>query len=189
MPTNAVRKMRWTYAADLQAAAFVRSEFQVDVSNWTVTGLNRNYRVAGPGSRRIDDDDLGSIGYSGAWTISPPPGNFSGGTIRYSTKRGDSLACTYHVPQGHELFLGTRYADKGTTIQVSVDALAPQSINLRVPAEDVLARVSLGQLGAGDHTVHIANTALTANISILIFWKLRSRLSLCPHSLCRRGSH
>src|SRR5436190_22547241 len=29
VPTNAVRKLRWTYAADLQKSAFLRSEFQV----------------------------------------------------------------------------------------------------------------------------------------------------------------
>ena len=59
VPTQSIRKMRWTYAADLQAGSFVRSEFQVVVSNWTVTGTNRTYSVAGPGSRRAEDHDDG----------------------------------------------------------------------------------------------------------------------------------
>ena len=67
IPTNTIRKMRWTYAADLQAGAFARSEFQVVVSNWTVTGTNRTYSVAGPGSLRIEDDDA-AMAYSGTWT-------------------------------------------------------------------------------------------------------------------------
>ena len=57
VPMNAVRKMRWTWAADLQAGDFVRSEFAVTVSNWTVNGSNRNYQVAGVGSWRVEDDD------------------------------------------------------------------------------------------------------------------------------------
>src|SRR5260370_6264872 len=48
VPANAVRKLRWTYSADLQSGAFVRSEFQVVVSNWTVTGSGRAYSIAGP---------------------------------------------------------------------------------------------------------------------------------------------
>src|SRR5207237_5490771 len=56
VPTHSVRKVRWTYAADLQPGQFSRSEFQVVVSNWTVTGLGRSYFVAGLGSRRINDD-------------------------------------------------------------------------------------------------------------------------------------
>lgn len=48
VPVSAVRKLRWTYAADLQAGTFVRSEFQVVVSNWTVTGSGQAYSIAGP---------------------------------------------------------------------------------------------------------------------------------------------
>src|SRR6202035_690835 len=55
IPATAVRKLRWTYSADLQAGAYVRSEFQVVVSDWTVTGTGRAYSIASPGSRRIED--------------------------------------------------------------------------------------------------------------------------------------
>ena len=47
--------LRWTYAAALQAGAFVRSEFQVVVSNWTVTGSGRGLldcRSGQPAHRR-----------------------------------------------------------------------------------------------------------------------------------------
>ena len=57
IPTDRVRKLRWTWAADLQSASFQQTEFQVSISNWQVTGTNRTYYVAGPGSRRIEDTD------------------------------------------------------------------------------------------------------------------------------------
>ena len=40
---NKVRKLRWTYAADIQPASFARTEFAVTISNWTVTGSNLQY--------------------------------------------------------------------------------------------------------------------------------------------------
>ena len=85
IPTNNIRKMRWTYAADLQAGAFERSEFQVVVSNWTVTGTNQTYSVAGPGSLRIEDDDRCDACIARSWTESR--GNYSGGTIHYDDVR------------------------------------------------------------------------------------------------------
>ena len=60
-----VRKLRWTWAADMQAADFQRSEFSVVVSNWTVTGSGQQYQVAGPGSRRIEDDST-TLTYTGS---------------------------------------------------------------------------------------------------------------------------
>ncbi len=159
VPPSAVRRMRWTYAAAMQESAFERSEFEVAITSWTVTGTNRNYRIAGPGSRRINDDDLKSITYSGVWTPQRPF-NFSDGTIRYTTAHGAALTCTYHVPQGHELFLGSRYVDLGCEISVVVDTSTARVIDMKIPAEDVLCRVSLGKLGAGDHTVTITHNGL-----------------------------
>jgi hypothetical protein len=67
VPTDQVRKMRWTYAADLQSGDFERSEFEVVVSNWSVTGTNRGYSVAGPGSRRFENHDP-AVSYEGSWS-------------------------------------------------------------------------------------------------------------------------
>ena len=47
VPTNKVRKLRWTYAADLQTGAFERSEFAAVISNWSVTGTGGRTRWAG----------------------------------------------------------------------------------------------------------------------------------------------
>ena len=85
VPTSNVRKMRWTWAADQQPGNFQRSEFSVVVTDWTVSGSNLLYQVAGPGSRRIEDD-AGGGGYSGGpWT--KEIGNFSGGSIHLDVRR------------------------------------------------------------------------------------------------------
>jgi hypothetical protein len=65
VPAAAIRKLRWTYSADLQAGAYARSEYQVAVSNWTVSGTGRTYSIAGPGSQRIEDD-ASEVQYIGA---------------------------------------------------------------------------------------------------------------------------
>ena len=150
IPANAVRKLRWTYSADLQAGAFSRSEFQVVVSNWTVTGSGRAYSIAGPGSRRIEDNST-QVQYTGTWASAS--GNFSGGTIQSTSTNQSSLTCSYTSAQQHSLYLGTRLVDGGTLISISVDGQTPVTVNLNVPGEDVLIRTPLGQLAAGSHTI------------------------------------
>src|SRR5579871_4763086 len=157
IPATAVRKLRWTYSAAFQVGEYERSEFQVAVSNWTVTGTGRSYSVAGPGSRRIEDNSR-SVQYSTGWT--PGTGNFSGGTIQSTSTNSSSVTCTYTSAQTHSLYLGTRLADAGTLISVTVDGGTPLSENLNVPTEDVLIRRPLGQFGAGSHRVvatHVGN--------------------------------
>lgn len=78
IPTNRVRKLRWTWAADLQAGTFSQTEFEVNISGWTVTGNNAQYFVAGPGSRRIEDTDNPAT-FTGTWDIQQ--GNYSGSRI------------------------------------------------------------------------------------------------------------
>ncbi|MGE5568999.1 MAG: hypothetical protein ACM3S5_08185 [Rhodospirillales bacterium] len=152
MPTTNVRKMRWTWAADFQRGGFERTEFSVEVSNWTVTGSNRTYVVAGPGSRRIEDD-APEVSYTGEWNTGR--GNFSGGTIRWTESAGAGLSCTYRAQAAHSLYLGTRRAYNGGRISVSVDGGEPIAMDLLIPGEDVLVRAPLGTLEPGTHTVAI----------------------------------
>jgi hypothetical protein len=154
IPASAVRKLRWTYSADLQAGAYLRSESQVVVSNWTVTGTGRAYSIAGAGSRRIEDDN-NLVQYVGAW--SPTGGNFSGGSIQSTSTNHDAINCTYTSAQLHSLYLGTRLLDNGTVISYSVDGQSAVTINLNFPSEDVLIRTLLGQFGAGSHTVTVTH--------------------------------
>ena len=116
--THRVRKLRWTYSADLQDQAFARSEFSVVVSNWTVSGSGRSYSIAGPGSRRIEDDNR-NLTYSGIWTKST--GNFSGGSVHLTHAAGSTLRTEYKASQTHTLYLGTRLVPNGASVMVTVD--------------------------------------------------------------------
>jgi hypothetical protein len=158
VPTSNVRKLRWTWAADVQAGSFVRSEFAVVVSNWAVTGTNLQYTVAGPGSRRIEDDNPSiSLTPSANWTQTR--GNYSGGSIQCTAKSGAQVSCTYTAQTAHSLYLGTRYIAAGALITASVDGATPQSINLELSGEDVLVRILLGQFQPGAHSVTLTNTS------------------------------
>ncbi|HEY3742162.1 MAG TPA: hypothetical protein VGL53_20055 [Bryobacteraceae bacterium] len=151
--TTNVRKLRWTYAADLQAATYSRSEFSVSVTNWTVTGTNRAYSVAGGGSKRIEDFDLTPVG---TWT--PSKGNYSNGTITCTSTTGDSITCPYNATVTHSLYLGTRVIAAGATVQVTVDGTLAATESLTIAGEDVLVRRLIGQYSAGSHTVVVTNT-------------------------------
>jgi hypothetical protein len=169
IPTTQVRKLRWTWAADLQPNQFQQTEFQVNISQWTVTGSNRQYSIAGPGSRRIEDTDL-SIQYSGEWSHPPPlaadasiwpvqSGNYSNSKVHFSRTLGDSCSVTYSESTAHQLYLGTRFVSDASTIGVSIDGLPANTIPLVVPGEDVMVRIPLGAVAAGTHIVAIQNLA------------------------------
>jgi hypothetical protein len=106
VPVTNVRKMRWTWAADLQPGTFQRTEFSVVVSGWTLSGGSLQYSVAGPGSRRAEDSAGDEIVYHGAW--SSALGNFSGGSIHWTTTPGDSLSFSYTAPRGSLPLLGNQ---------------------------------------------------------------------------------
>ena len=154
VPTNKVRKLRWTYAADLQPGAFARSEFDAVISNWSVSGTGAAYSVAGLGSRRYEDNSVGMI-YSGSWTVTR--GNFSGGTVHSTLTAGDAISFQYTASQAHTLYVGTRYTGSGAQISIVVDGGAASTLNLRVPGEDVLIRWPVGAYGSGNHTVFITH--------------------------------
>ncbi len=180
VPARFIRKIRWTYAAALQPGTFIRSEFGVVVSNWSVTGTGRQYSVAGPGSRRVNDDSVDAR-YSGLWTSSQ--GNFSGGSIHFTTTPGASVQCRYSSAQSHSLYLGTRMAFGGATIRVSVDSGAPVSLNLSLPGEDVLFRSHLGELGAGDHTVQITHSGATGTYVYFDFLEVAIPATQTPSNI------
>lgn len=158
--TTNVRRLRWTWAADLQPANFGRSEFSVVVRNWQATGTNLLYSFAGPGSRRIEDDSS-EVTYSGSWV--EERGNYSGGSIRHTETVGDHVTCTYSTPATHTLYMGTRYLDPAplalVRATVVVDGGTPILLDLTRGGEDVLIRHSLGQLSASTlHTVTITHS-------------------------------
>lgn len=178
VPTQNVRKMRWTYAAELQTGAYQRSEFVVRVSQWTVTGTNRGYQVAGPGSRRLEDDGELAV-YSGAWASSSP-GNFSGGSIHYTTTPGAAVTSSYFASAAHVLYLGARRAANGGRVSVAVDGGVAQEFDLALAGEDVLVRIALGSFGAGNHTVTATHAGVDGKYLYFDFFEIAIPASELP---------
>ncbi|MGA2134621.1 MAG: hypothetical protein ABSH50_20230 [Bryobacteraceae bacterium] len=153
VPMNAVRKMRWTWAADLQSSDFARSEFSIMVSDWVVTATDRTYQVAGPGSWRVEDGDS-SLVLTGNWAQTI--GNYSGGTISCATTPGASISYSYLSPQDHNLNLGTRRLPNAAQLSVQVDQNPVQTLTVALSGEDILVRWPLGTLtGQTQHTVTV----------------------------------
>ena len=177
IPTSRVRKMRWTYSADLQPAAFARSEFQVVVSNWTVTGAGRAYSFAGPGSRRIEDHDAAMV-YAGGWVEAR--GNYSGGTIHRVSTAGASVECTYSAAGDHTLYAGLRYTGNGATVSIAADGQSPQTVDTRIAGEDALFRYPAGEYGAGSHTVTVTHAGDTGTDCFFDFLEMASLSSDLP---------
>lgn len=160
IPATTIRKMRWTFSADLQAATYGRSEFLVTISNWTVTGTNGAYAVAGAGSRRIENRDS-VISYTGNWAETG--GNFSGGSITACTTQGSRATLNYVAPAAHQLLVGTRRAPNAAVMVVNVDGVDVLSKALVLAGEDVLLRVPVAALSAGPHTVTITHGGPTGS--------------------------
>ena len=155
VPTTSVRKMRWTWAADLQSGSFARTEYQVVVANWQVTGTGRQWYVAGPGSRRLEDSgDM--VVYSGTW-LAPTQGNYSGNWIHSTQQIGATATFTYWQNESHSLYLGTQTVFDGATALVTINNSTPQTFNLATPGEQDLIRVPLGVLPAGSYTVTVTH--------------------------------
>ncbi len=148
---TSVRKMRWTYVAAWQDTPFERTEFEVRVSNWTVTG-DRTYSVAGPGSRRIEDD-APEVTYSAGWTGFKGAHNYSDGSFHSTQTSGAEVSCTYTTSAGHWLYLGAQMLDKGADLSITVDGGAALRPTLFAAGEDSMVRIPLGQYGPGTHTV------------------------------------
>ncbi len=170
IPTDNVRKLRWTWAADLQPATFEQTEFEVQISNWNVTGQNRSFYVAGPGSRRIENDGPG-VSYVGAWNVES--GNYSGSTIQWTQTTNDQCTITYQEATQHQLYLGTRLLTAGANIAVTIDGqVLPTLSTLSLNGEDVLVRSALGTLAAGSHTIVLQHKGPTGNLLYFDFLEI-----------------
>jgi hypothetical protein len=170
VPTSSVRKLRWTYSADFQVGAYQRCEYQVVVSNWSVSGTGLAYNVAGGQSRRIEDSSH-DLTYVGAWTQSAPL-NFSGGSIHQTTTPDSSVSCTYTAAQNHSLYLGTRKAITGGQVSVVVDGQAAQTVSLLL-GEDILVRILVGALSGGaQHVVTVTHSGANGSDFYFDFFEI-----------------
>ena len=177
-----VRKLRWTFAAELQSGAYQRAEFSVVVSNWTVSGTGLTYSVSGPGSRRIEND-AACWTSTGTWVNSP--GNFSGGSITYNIQpsplTNPTYTCQFNAERAFEVFIGTRMAANCGAISVAIDGTAVLAKNLYLGVEDALVRLSAGTIQAGSHTITIQNTGTSGSYLYFDFLELVVRSQQLPN--------
>ena len=134
------------------------------VSNWSVSGTGLEYQLAGVGGLRIEDDSA-EIAYEpeSCWTESR--GNFSGGSIRWTSTPGASLICEYAIPADHALYLGTRRAAKCAAIAIQVDDDPPVTQQLALAEEDVLVRLPLGaRTGGTPHRLTITHNGAAGDV-------------------------
>jgi hypothetical protein len=169
IPATNVRKVRWTWAADLQNNEFSQTEFRVTVSNWAVTGTNRLYSFAGPGSRRIEDTDS-SIAFAGSWQLET--GNYSASKIHVTSAPGDTCTITYSETSPHQAYLGLRRTSGAPPIRIVVDGGPALNTTLTLLGEDVLVRYPLGGLGAGSHTVTVTHTGTASQALYFDFFEV-----------------
>jgi hypothetical protein len=169
VPTANVRRMRWTWAPELQFDEYQRTEFDVAISNWQVTGARTERLVAGPGSRRIDDDGR-EMTYAGTWTTEA--GNYSGASIRRSQSGGAAATCAYDAAADHLLFVGTRYTNNGAAISIQVDDGPAVTIDTKRALEDVLVRLPLGPVAAGRHTISVTHAGVDGQDAFFDFLEI-----------------
>jgi len=63
----------------------------------------------------------------------------------------------YTALQSHTLYLGTRYTGNGAQLSIAVDDGTPNTVDLRVPGEDVLIRWPVDEYGSGAHSITITH--------------------------------
>lgn len=171
VPTSKVRKLRWTWAADIRPASFARSEFSVVITDWTVTGSGRQYFVAGPGSRRIEENDPAVVYSANDWLLEGP-GNYSASRIAVTSQIQATCTITYTETANHQLLLGSRLLSPGPTLGVSIDGSSPLSFDLNLNGEDVLVRLPLGSYAPGTHVVTLTHQGPAADVANNIYYPL-----------------
>lgn len=177
VPVSRIRKLRWTYSADMQAGAYQRTEFAVSIRNWRVSGREATYYIAGPGSVRIEDT-APQVEFEGPWTKGA--GNFSGGSIHFTTTPGASVSCECEISQPLTAYLGTRYAAGGAAIEARIDGDAVQRFSLHIPGEDVLARIPLLQLAPGHHQFTFTHQGQNGEAFYFDFLELANPVQALP---------
>ena len=159
---NDIQKLWLTFAPALaNGCGYGETEWNVVVSNWTVTGAaeTRALKVAGANSVRIEEDDAW-VAYSGFWEPSPEAkGVFSEGRARRASQTNAAATVATCCGQTHDIYVGTRFDFDCGKVDVLLDgvpALTP--LDCYRPAEQArsqIRRKMFSGVAAGSHTVQI----------------------------------
>ena len=163
-----IQKLWITFAPALaNSAAYAPTEWQVSVTNWTLTdpGGVRPLKVAGPGSVRIEEDNPWVV-CAGYWEdpsiVDPKVAAYwsRGRAIRsaYSAYESRTLTIETHCQATHDIYLGTWLDSNCGIISATLDGGAPVTPDCYGPG--MLARRRLfASVAAGKHTVVLAMTS------------------------------
>lgn len=134
-----VRQMWLTFAPALaDSGPYQATEWTATFTNWTVTGDNRELRVAGPGSVRVEESDPWCE-YSGTgWGVEA--GFYSRGFARRASQPGDAVEIAYHCQHQHDLYLGTSLGPDRGKWQVSLDGDPETELDCYLPDGPVVTR-------------------------------------------------
>ena len=165
-----VDKVWWTIAPALpNSQAYQPTEFQMVVTNWTVTSNpagKRALKVAGPGSVRIEEDSTW-VSTSGYWE--PAPGNdpvngafafWSQGRAIRAAAAGASITIETHCQSTHDIYVGTRLDTNCGIVSATLDGGAPVTLDCYYPAATTsqTRRLLFSGVAAGQHRVVITLT-------------------------------
>ena len=157
-----IQKLWLTFAPALaNGCAYTATEWQVAVSNWTVTdgAGTRALQVAGPNSVRIEEDS-GWVQYSGPWeTAGAEKGVFRGGRAMRAAQPGATATVTTHCGPTHDIYVGTRLDYNCGKVDFLLDGIAGSApLDCYRPANEAQSRIrrkAFAGVAAGEHTLEI----------------------------------
>lgn len=162
VPTT-IQKLWLTYVPDWQIGEFIRGEFSIIATNWSVTDPNNrcSLKVAGEGSVRIEENDVW-VGKNGYWenpAITSPiinPFWSKGFALRsaYSGSQPRSLTIETHCGNTHNIYVGTYFDNNCGQIQAVLDG--GSTVTIDCYGAGILGRVLLfSNVSPGQHSVVI----------------------------------
>jgi hypothetical protein len=162
-----VDKVWWTIAPALpNGQAYPPTEWQMVVTNWTVTSSPANKRslqVAGPGSVRIEEDSTW-VSTSGYWEAAPGNDPVNGAFAFWSQGRairaaaaGASVTIQTHCQSTHNIYVGTRLDTNCGIVSATLDGGTPVTLDCYCPTATTsqTRRLLFSGVAADQHEVVI----------------------------------
>ena len=156
-----IEKLWITFAPKLGfGKAYEPKEWTINVRNWSVSGSSgvRALKVAGPGSVRIEEDDLWVV-RSGFWENAPSDGFafWSDGRAIRAAAEGAALTVATHCQAMHDIYVGTRLDGNCGIVQASLDGGAPVRLDCYGSVNQVRRRL-FSNVAPGAHSVVLTLT-------------------------------